>query len=262
MAGRSDGVGAGRAHFALTMATAVLMGLGVLVAEPAAAAEPSVVSVVSVVSVTVAPSYVRRSMTTSLKIPVTVMVDDPDGTLDYVDVVIGAGLATTRPLVAGIGTLDTPTSVSGSLRTYRVMVVSPYLDPQGFRTPFGNLQVRARAHDNGLGATTLMGATSIRAATFTRITATPTTVPRGGAVVLRGTLRRFDGTPVSGATVMIKTVPAGWTKGSFAGRRVTTSTGAFALVVHAYYTGSWYANALESSTTIGSYRATWVRVAA
>ena len=241
------------------------MGLGVMVAVPAAAAEPSVVSVVSVVSVmsvTVAPSYVRRSMTTSLKIPVRVVVDDPDGTLDYVDVVIGAGLATTRPLVAGIGLMDTPTSVSGSLRTYQVTVTSPYRDPQGFPTPYGDLQVRARAHDNGIGATTLMGATSIRAATVTRITATPTTVPRGGAVVLRGTLRRFDGKPVAGVPVSMRIVPAGWTKGSFAGRRVTTSTGAFALVVHAYYTGSWFANAAAKGTTIGSYRATWVRVAA
>ncbi|MEO6142642.1 MAG: hypothetical protein ABIP19_01550 [Dermatophilaceae bacterium] len=265
MAGRSEGIRVGRAHAALTMATAMLIALGVVVALPAAAAVPlltsGTVTSVTVSSLTVAPDYVRKSVTTPLRIPVTVVVDDPEGTLDYVDVVIGAGLDTTRPLVAGIAVLDAPTSVSGSLRIYKVYVLSPYRDPQGFPTPYGNMQVRARAHDNGMTAATLTGATTIRAATVTRITATPTLVPRGGAVLLRGTLRRFDGKPVAGVPVSIRVVPAGWTKGSYAGSRVTTSTGAFGLVVHAYYTGSWYANAAAKGITLGSYHATWVRVA-
>ena len=233
------------------------MALGVIEAVPAAAVTGS-----AVISVTVATDHVRRSTTTSLLIPVTVVVDDPDGTLVQVDVVIGTGLDTSSPKVAGIGLLDSPTSESGSQRTYAVTVASPYRDPQGFLTPYGSMQVLARAHDDGMVASTLLGATWIRAATVTSLTATPTTVARGGAVVLRGTLRRFDGAPVMRVPVSIKVVPAGWTRGSFAGRPVTTSTGAFSLVVHAYYTGSWYANSLASSTTTGSYRATWVRVSA
>lgn len=256
-----------RAATILTVVALVGTGLGLSVATPAQAADCTlpVGKTASVQSVTVAPIYVRTNKT-DFPIPVTVAVCDPAGLVKSGDAVLGVKLLTPddpNAAVLDYDLADTPPVGTGDLKTYTFTLVNFYMADFTAQV-YGTLDVGAAIYDGpGVGANTLdqmVVPTTIKSPTVLTNTPSATTVKKGTTTVIRGLLRRFDGAPMANQRVTIRVVPAGWTKGSYAGAARTTSTGAFALTVRAYYTGSWFVNYPGNVTALASYKAAWVRV--
>ena len=154
---------------------------------------------------------------------------------------------------------------TGDLKTYSFTLVNFY-EADFTQQVYGTLDVGAAIYDvpvlekTTLPLDALVVPTTIKSRTVLTNTPSATTIKKGTTTVIRGLLRRFDGAPMAGQRVLVRVVPAGWTKGSYAGAARTTSTGAFALTVRAYYTGSWYVNYPGNVTALASYKAAWVRV--
>ena len=83
---------------------------------------------------------------------------------------------------------------------------------------------------------------SIRARSILTNTPSTTSVRKGQWFTERGRLTRFDGTPQAGQKVSVYYVPTGQTRRSYAGTATTTSTGAWALTVRSWYTGTRFAS--------------------
>lgn len=253
-----------RTAAALTVSALVTALLGLTAASPAQATGCTLTpgTTASVLSVKVAPLYIRGAKT-DFPIPVTVSVCDPAGLVQSGDAILGIKLL--DPTVSGalldLTVTDAPPVGVGDVKTYSYTLYSYYLDKA-----YGPMDVGAEILDGPVASPTAVVLdemwvhTAVKSRTYLTNTPSSTTVKRGGTTVIRGILRRFDGTPMANQRVAIKVVPAGWTHGSFAGYARTTSTGAYALTVRAYYTGSWYVNYAGDATAVSSYKAAWVRV--
>lgn len=258
-----------RTATALTVVALAATGLGLSVAAPAQAADCTlpVGKTASVQSITVAPLYVRTNKA-DFPIPVTVAVCDPAGLVKSGDAILGVKLLTPAdPRSVELDydfTPDAPVG-AGDLKTYSFMLVNFY-EANFTQQVYGTLDVGAAIYDvpKLVEATqpldVMVVPTTIKSRTVLTNTPSATTVKKGTTTVIRGLLRRFDGAPIAGQRVLVRVVPAGWTKGSYAGAARTTSTGAFALTVRAYYTGSWFVNYPGNVTALPTYKAAWVRV--
>lgn len=252
-----------RSAAALTVSALVSALLGVTAAGPAQAADctPATGTKASVRSVKVAPLYIRGTRA-DYSIPVTVSVCDPADLVKSGEAFLDVTPFDPAASIYPDGDNNTaPPAGSGDVKTYSFTLHSIYVQHL-----YGSLDVAAEIYgasvspndDNFLDG--MIARTAVKSRTYLTNTPSVTTVKRGGTTVIRGVLRRFDGAPLANQRVAIKVIPAGWTRGSFAGYARTTSTGAFALTVRAYYPGSWYANYAGDSTAISSYKAAWVRV--
>lgn len=254
-----------RAATRLTVVALAITGIGLTAAVPAQAADCILPEgkTASIQSVKVAPLYVLGTRN-DFTIPVTVAVCDPANLVQGGIAVLGVKLLS--PLNSTLIDIDfaetAPVGV-GTLKSYSFALVN-YYEPDFPSQIYGPMDVGAVIFDaNGLETTPLdekYATTTVKSRTYLTNTPTATTVRRGTTTVIRGVLRRFDGAPMANQRVAIKVVPAGWTRGSFAGYASTSSTGAFALTVRAYYTGSWYVNYAGNATAVASYKAAWVRV--
>ena len=101
---------------------------------------------------------------------------------------------------------------------------------------------------------------SIKARSVVTNTPSVTSVLKGHAFTERGKLTRFDNTPQGGQKVNVFYVPAGKTAASYAGTATTSSTGAWALPVRSWFTGSWFVSYPGSAFSTSTYKGAWVRV--
>lgn len=229
----------------------------------------------TIASVTVGSAWIRKSTTTDITYPVTVVVDDPANIAVEVDTLMGRGLD--RPVAlgtvwVGIGATMSPPSISGSRKTFTLTVDSPYKAYLPFTDKetlpaYGAFQIMPViwGADPGTGDPTQALAGTYRSGTIkaqSAITNTPSamSVHRAKWFTERGKLTRFDGTPQSGQKVNVYYVPAGSTRSSYAGTATTSSTGAFSLQVRSWLTGSWFVNYPGSTLSTGIYKSVWIRV--
>jgi len=224
----------------------------------------------TITSVTVGNTWIRSSKTTPITIPVTVVINDPADVVVDIETFIGRGLekmtATNNPdLIVGMAFAISPPSINGTNKTFELTAESYYEPDFSVAAPtpaYGGFQINTVVFEAGSTDPIAQDWRSGTIKALSAITNTPsaTTVHKGQALTIAGKLTRFDGTPQGGQKVNVYYVPAGQTKASFAGSPTTSSTGAFSLPVHSWFTGSWFVNYPGGAFSTGIYKAVWVKV--
>jgi len=208
-----------------------------------------------IISVSVGSAWTRTSASTPIRYSVTVVVDDPAGIALEMETYMGRGLEVWPPAVeVGYGIITSPASKSGIRKTFTATVESPYrpLYPAGAAPSYGAFQINpaimgldpmalGTIDPNNQFLTNTWRTGSIRARSILTNTPSTTSVRKGQWFTERGRLTRFDGTPQAGQKVSVYYVPTGQTRRSYAGTATTTSTGAWALTVRSWYTGTRFA---------------------
>jgi hypothetical protein len=234
-----------------------------------ASTPPVAVACPTISSVTVGSAWIRNSTTASITYPVTVVVDDPADIVVDVDTVMGRGLDQPLPtttVIVGLGFTVSPPAISGTSKTFTMIVDSPYLpiySYSGSVPAYGGFQINPAvwgANPNDPALVQAWRSGTIKAQSAVTNTPSAASVRKGGAFTERGRLARFDGTPQGGQKVNVYYVPAGQTKASYAGTATTTSTGAWSLPVRSWFTGSWFVSYPGSVFSTSVYKGVWVRV--
>jgi len=228
-----------------------------------------------IVRLTVGSAWIRKSTTTSITYPVTVVVDDPAHIAVDVGTVMGRQLdrevPTTGAVIVGLGFGElAPVPGSTTRKTVTLTVESPYLPIASFSDPtpppaYGGFQINttvwgAHPADTDPPLVQSWRSGSIKARSAVTNTPSASTVRKGHSFTEHGKLMHFDGTPQKGQKVKVYFVPRGQTRASYAGTATTSSTGAWSLPVHAWTTGSWFVNYPGSVFSTSVYKSAWVRV--
>ena len=229
----------------------------------------------TITGVTVGSAWIRSSKTTPITFPVTVVVDDPSDIAVDVDAVMGRGidaLQQTPPIVVvGWGSTTTPPVINGNTKTFTLIVSSTYTPsfPVGAGPAYGGFQINPAVwgadptvpgDTNGQFLAQTWRSGTIKALSAITNTPSATAVHKGQSFTERGKLTRFDGTPQIGQKVTIFMVPAGQTRGSYAGTATTAWNGTWSLPVRSWFTGSWFVSYPGSVFSTSVYKGVWVRV--
>jgi hypothetical protein len=232
-------------------------------AADAGAAGQAAVAAPTITGMTVTPgALLRRGAGDRLTYTVVVDIADPEDRVRQLDVSIGTSVqGPSVARLAGATTRNSNPSTSG-LKRLTAEVEVPYRLPNGALTPNGSLDVLAVVSDSAEPTVYAGRAARVGLQHQARVTtATSSSVVRKAQqFTISGTVTTFDGTPVVGTGVRISYVPAGWTRGSYAGTATTDSRGRYSLPVRAWYTGSWMAQFVGTAGSPPTFQGVWVRV--
>ena len=179
-------------------------------------------------------------------------------------VVVGGGFtdsAITPPVIG----------IDGRTKTFTLIVSSTYTPsfPVGAGPAYGGFQINPAVwgadptvpgDTNGQFLAQTWRSGTIKALSAITNTPSATAVHKGQSFTERGKLTRFDGTPQIGQKVTIFMVPAGQTRGSYAGTATTAWNGTWSLPVRSWFTGSWFVSYPGSVFSTSVYKGVWVRV--